>query len=492
MCFSYTGVFCLSELTCLNYEYLMGAFSVSRDVIVVGGGLAGLTVANRATELGLSVIVLEQGEAVDYPCNSRFAGGIVHVAQKEPRAEPADIQAAIDALTGGEGATNISPVMANEASRALDWMRAQGAKFIKGGVLEFMRWVLAPPRPRRPGLDWKGRGPDVLLRTLTAKLESGGGRLERGARAIELIVEGGRVAGVQMECAGETSAMMARAVVIADGGFQGNPDLVQKYISPAPESLFTRGAGNGCGDGLRMAAAVGADLVGMDRFYGHLLGREAFNNEMLWPYPTVDAIAQVSVVVDEAGHRLFDEGQGGVYMANKVAALDNPMSMTVVFDDTVWTRLAADNRYPPCMNPSFVKEGGTVFEANDLAELAGLINVDPDGLAQTVSAFNTAVSSDAMGALTPLRATDKFQPVAIRKSPFHAIQLCAGITYTMGGVSIDEDSRVQSTDGAAIEGLYAAGSATGGIEGGPHAAYIGGLSKAVITGLRAAEHIAEN
>ncbi|MGY8961049.1 MAG: FAD-binding protein, partial [Alphaproteobacteria bacterium] len=90
----------------------------------------------------------------------------------------------------------------------------------------------------------------------------------------------------------------------------------------------------------------------------------------------------------------------------------------------------------------------------------------------------------------PPRATDKFQPVAIRTAPYHAIQLCAGITYTMGGVSIDEDSCVQSTDGGAIKGLYAAGSATGGIEGGPHAAYIGGLSKAVITGLRAAEHIA--
>jgi fumarate reductase flavoprotein subunit len=463
---------------------------VSIDVIVVGGGLAGLTAANRAMALGLTAVVLEQGEAVDYPCNSRFAGGIVHVAQKEMRADPADIQAAIDDLTGGEGATNYSPVMATEASRALDWMRAHGAKFIKGGVLEFMRWVLAPPRPRRPGLDWKGRGPDVFLRALTAKLEAGGGRLERGARAVELIVEDGLVTGVQVERAGETTAMIASAVVIADGGFQGNPDLVRRYISPAPELLFTRGAGNGCGDGLRMAAAAGADLVGMDRFYGHLLGREAFNNEMLWPYPTVDAIAQVSVVVDEAGRRLFDEGQGGVYMANKVAALDNPVSMTVVFDDAVWTGLAADNRYPPCMNPSFVTEGGTVFEASDLVELASLIGVDPGGLTQTVSAFNGAVDSDAMGALTPPRATDKFQPVAIRTAPYHAIQLCAGITYTMGGVSIDEDSCVQSTDGGAIKGLYAAGSATGGIEGGPHAAYIGGLSKAVITGLRAAEHIA--
>ena len=62
----------------------------------------------------------------------------------------------------------------------------------------------------------------------------------------------------------------------------------------------------------------------------------------------------------------------------------------------------------------------------------------------------------------------------------------------MGGVAIDRDSRVLRDGGDAIGGLYAAGSSTGGIEGGPHAAYIGGLSKAVITGMRAAEHVAKH
>jgi fumarate reductase flavoprotein subunit len=468
---------------------------VSYDVVVVGGGLAGLAAANRAAELGLSAVVLEQGEAPDYPCNSRFAGGIVHVAQKDMRAEPADIQAAIDALTDGDDSTGLSPIMADEAARALEWMREQGGKFIKGGVLEFMRWVLAPPRPRRPGLEWKGRGPDVFLRNLTAKLESRGGKVERGVRATGLIIEEGRLTGVTAERSGaakesEAEKFEGRAVVIADGGFQGDADLVRQYISPNPDALFTRGAGNGNGDGLRMAMAAGADVVGMNRFYGHLLGRETFNNEKLWPYPTVDAIAQVSVVVDEAGARVFDEGQGGVFMANNIAALDNPLSMTVVFDDAVWTGLAADNRYPPCMNPSFVNEGGTVFAADSLAELAGQIGVDAEGLAKTVADFNAAVDANSIDTLSPPRATDKFQPSTIRAAPFHAIQLCAGMTYTMGGVAIDRDAQVLRDDGAPIAGLYAAGSATGGIEGGPSAAYIGGLSKAVVTGLRAAEHIA--
>lgn len=60
----------------------------------------------------------------------------------------------------------------------------------------------------------------------------------------------------------------------------------------------------------------------------------------------------------------------------------------------------------------------------------------------------------------------------------------------MGGLAIDAESRVLDQNQAAIAGLHAAGSATGGIEGGPNAAYLGGLSKGVITGLRAAQSIA--
>jgi fumarate reductase flavoprotein subunit len=79
-------------------------------------------------------------------------------------------------------------------------------------------------------------------------------------------------------------------------------------------------------------------------------------------------------------------------------------------------------------------------------------------------------------------------PIAV--APFLAIPLCAGITYTMGGIRIDGDARVLREDGVAIPGLYAAGSTTGGIEGGPRIGYIGGLAKAAVFGLRAAEHAA--
>ena len=68
--------------------------------------------------------------------------------------------------------------------------------------------------------------------------------------------------------------------------------------------------------------------------------------------------------------------------------------------------------------------------------------------------------------------------------------IVAGITYTMGGIRIDPHSRVLDTEGRPIAGCYAAGSCTGGLEGGPRAGYTGGLMKAGITGLRAGEHAA--
>ena len=458
---------------------------MSGDIVIIGGGLAGLTTANRAAELGLNPILLEQGSNSQYFCNSRLAGGILHVAFKDLAAAPEDIAAAIRAQTDEDEATVLGSVMAEDCGRALTWLRGEGAKFIKGGSLEFMRWILAPPRPRGAGLDWKGRGPDVLLRRLTANLSDRGKTLRLNMRARELIIEGDRVTGVMVENGGAMEIIPAAAVVISDGGFQANMKLMRRYVSPAPQKLLQRGAATGHGDGLMMAEAAGARLVGMDRFYGHLLGRQAFEIEKLWPYPIVDPIAAHSIVVDKAGQRFLDEGMGGVYMANEIAKLNDPMTATVVFDDAVWNGLAADNRYPPCMNPVFVNAGGTVLEAPDLVTLAQKVGVSAEGLSATVAAYNAAVESGDTHA--PVRTVSKFRPQLIGTPPFRAIPVCAGITYTMGGIAIDRDSRAQAQSGDAIPGLYAAGSASGGMEGGSRAAYLGGLTKAVITGLRAAE-----
>ena len=145
------------------------------DVVVVGGGLAGLSAAARAAELGLKALVLERGTETQYPCNSRFSGGILHISQHNVQDPPESLVKVMEEATLGECDPALARALAADARRAVEWLRTQGAKFIRVGQIVWQQHVLAPPRPITPGLDWKGRGPDVTLRTLEANLAQRGG-----------------------------------------------------------------------------------------------------------------------------------------------------------------------------------------------------------------------------------------------------------------------------------------------------------------------------
>tara|TARA_A100001037_G_C14811071_1_gene483293 strand:- start:174 stop:611 length:438 start_codon:yes stop_codon:yes gene_type:complete len=141
------------------------------------------------------------------------------------------------------------------------------------------------------------------------------------------------------------------------------------------------------------------------------------------------------------------------------------------------------------MNPSFVSSGGEVIEAPDLPSLASILGMEGSVLADTVSEYNRAVLADTTLSLSPPRRRSLTGPQALETPPFRAIRVCAGMTYTMGGIRVDGRSRVLDTACEQLPGLYAVGAAAGGMEGGENAIYLGGLAKAVVTGLRAAETI---
>jgi fumarate reductase flavoprotein subunit len=133
-----------------------------------------------------------------------------------------------------------------------------------------------------------------------------------------------------------------------------------------------------------------------------------------------------------------------------------------------------------------------VHKANTIRELAQKLALPVGVLEQTVVQYNAAVEASTTAQLTPARSTREHKAWPIRTAPFYAARLCAGITYTMGGIAIDGDCRVLDANDNPITGLYAAGCATGGLEGGDAVGYVGGLSKSSTTGFRAAEHIAAN
>ena len=458
------------------------------DLVIVGGGLAGMVAGVRAAERGLRTAVLEKGADVRYPCNTRWSGGIIHVAYTDPKEPEVALRAAIERNTRGFTDPVLMDAMAHETARVIDWLRAQGGRFIRAGAVAWQNWMMAPPRPLRAGLDWEGRGPDVMLRLLADRLRGSGGTLMLGTVARTLMMHDGSCIGVEAEQAGVVRRFTARSVVLADGGFQADFALLRQHIMQIPEQVKQRGAATGVGDGLRMAREAGAAVTALDCFYGHLLCRDAMVSDRVWPYPELDGIAAAGIIVNPVGARIVDEGMGGIHMANMIARSSTPLTATLVCDTTIWEGPGRSARIPA--NPELARAGGTIHRAGTLADLALSAGIDPDGLSRTVAAYNAAHGSGLLAALAPPRSSDRYQPMPITSAPFIAIPVCAGITYTMGGIRIDGDARVLREDGSAIPGLYAAGATTGGIEGGPFIGYVGGLSKAAVFGFRAAEHAA--
>jgi fumarate reductase flavoprotein subunit len=447
-----------------------------------------MTAALRAAELGLRVAVLEQEAEPHYPCNSRYSGGILHVSYQDPKLSPAELERAVAAAVGEAADPVLVAAVATDAGRAVDWLCEHGARFIRGPI-PWQRWVLAPPRPLTPGPSWSGRGSDLLLRALGQRLEHAGGRIFLGTRASDLRLVGQSCVGV-VASSGEQSVEFGGAVVIADGGFQADADMFRRHIGPRPDRVVQRGAGNSRGDGLRLARRAGAALTAMDRFYGHVLSANALTSVRLSPYPTLDAVATVGVVVDRTGNRCLDEGLGGIFIANHLATLADPASATIIIDTKIWNEVGQGVPYLP--NTYLEQAGGTVYRADTLDALALRAGLPGDALRRTVAAHNAALERRDFGRLSLPRSIKTAPPRPIAVPPFLAVPICPGITNTMGGIAIDSNARVRRPDGGVIAGLYAAGAAIGGLEGGAEVGYVGGLIKAVVFGLRAGEHAARN
>lgn len=461
--------------------------SLTTRLCVVGAGLAGLTAALRAAEQGVQVLVLEQSTEREHLCNSRLTGGVFHVCVADIQTDPDTLEQTILRATGGHADLGLARAVAHDARRAVKWLQAKGARFIRGSAEPHQNFVLAPPALHRSGLDWKGRGGDATLRLLEAALVKAGGRVLRGHRARALRVDGGRCTGLSGETADGTAFDVGAAfVLIADGGFQNAPDLLQAHITPQPAALLPRNAGASRGDGLRMAEAAGARLSDLRGFYGHVQHRDALTNPRLWPYPWLDDIVSAAVLVDHNGQRFVDEGRGGIYGANAIARLPDPQGAWVVFDEVVWNTAGKSRFLPP--NPHLAQAGGRIVRAATAAALEPLAGLPAGSLDTALMAYNDALANGAGASLIPARSVGARGANPLR-GPLLAVPVVAGITNTMGGIAIDEWGQAMAADGAPFPGLFAAGGASGGLEGGASVGYVGGLAKAAVTGLRVAERV---
>src|SRR6185437_4831278 len=136
---------------------------------------------------------IEQATAERYACSSRWSTGVVNVMGRAILADPEQLYAAIVDGSGNTARPDLARAIADNGKRAIEWLGAQGARFIQRGLQKDQpgQQVLAPPRRLQAGLDWEGRGADVLMRSLEVQIKERGGDIFRGTKAEALIVEGG-------------------------------------------------------------------------------------------------------------------------------------------------------------------------------------------------------------------------------------------------------------------------------------------------------------
>jgi fumarate reductase flavoprotein subunit len=447
------------------------------DVVVVGGGMTGSAAAGRAAELGSRVLLVDGGQDPTAGGNTPLAGGGLHIARARLDADPEVLREKIldRAILPRR---DLIEMMVTNAGRAFAWMLDQGVK-LEAKAPGDIECMFAPMRDLGDLHSWRGAGPQMALKAMQARFIENGGQVMAGAPVRELAVGAkGKLDGVIIE---DGRRILARSVMISDGGFQANPELRRRLISKAADRMFLRGAATGNGTGLTMGESLGAKLANTQWFYGHLMHRDVFKNDRLWPYPSLDELRlHGAIVVDPGGQRFVDEGRSASVLVNGVGQSADPAGATVIMDARMWDGAKGEWVWGHrAANPELIERGARIIRAQSAEELAAAANIDAEGLIRTLDMYGTAAGAGKTGNLPVPRSGDT--------RPFEgelvAIPAVAGITHTMGGLLTDDRMRVLDGDARAIPGLYAAGPSAAG----PTVGYFGGLATALVSGLVAGE-----
>ena len=250
-------------------------------------------------------------------------------------------------------------------------------------------------------------------------------------------------------------------VVLACGGFEGNPEMLTRYVGNktvdlpliAPGLKYNRGAG------LNMALEVGAGTAGsFDGMHCELVDTRAKKPDaVIWGH-------NYGIVVNEHCKRFYDEGKRHLFATFEQIALEvwkhHNQKAFFVTDSVVMDRF----------RPGWVYDttDQEPEKADSIPELAKKLGLDPHALDKTIASFNAACNDKEFElmaldgkATTGLHPNKTNWANPIVKPPFYGFPLTAHLTFTYGGLQVNTDSQVLSTNGVPIPGLYAAGELTG-------------------------------
>lgn len=418
------------------------------DVVVIGGGLAGLSAATTVAEAGSSVILIDKMPNIGG--NTTRSGGTLN-AVDPARQQLQEIEDSVELFIQNtydagdqKGNMELIKVMCENSESARYWISEHGGKW-----QEKIYLTVGGLFPR--SMDAENNPVETFLDPLSDAIKENGGEIIVNVKAEELIQEDGRVTGVKAMGTDGTPYVLhaAKGVVMATGGFGANSEMVAKYSDTIPENNPTTNSPAATGDGIIMGESVNANLVGME--YIQMLPNPGTN-----VYFTGEI--ENSIYVNKMGERFVSEQGRRDVLCN--AILQQPDSvMYAIFDSKTINDEFKSNQDGSQDYVQLAKEGKCGY-GETLEELAESIGVDADGLKKSVEDFNAIVAGEAED---PFGRELFYEPIS--DGPFYASIRTARTHHTMGGLEINTRAQVIDTDGNVIPGLYAAGEVTGGIHG---------------------------
>ena len=441
------------------------------DVVVVGHGIAGLSTAISALEAGARVAVLERATEAEAGGNTRYTEAFLRMASLDDVAhdledrllsdhlgypDPGILQDAVnDRATWSTPMRTLDVVdgdvvlrLSEEAPATLRWLTDHGMQF---DALPTPFLTQSTTRMSPVGGGWQ------LVETLSARAKGLGATFLYETTALSLVQdEAGAVVGVRTTPHG----VIGGRVVLACGGFEGNTEMLARYMGPSALNTrpVARGGHYNKGEGIEMALALGAAGAGnFGLFHAEPIDpRSGVAEAAIFAFP-------YGILVNSDGERFVDEARGPVdawyeRVTRKIHDQTDGIAYMVLDQKGVGV---------PNLTAG-IRTDQSAITAGTIEELADRLQVPSDALVATVAAYNTACVDGTFDHSAPDGlATAGVSPAKsnwaqrIDDSPYVAYPIIAANVFTFGGLRIDADAHVVNRSGSAIDGLYAAGEITG-------------------------------
>ena len=434
------------------------------DVVVIGGGGAGLASAISSMQAGAKkVIVLEK---------LGYVGGSTNVSEgalnavDDQRQKAQGIKDSYETfyettMHGGhdKGDPTLVRFLTSHSMDAVNWLESLGVKFndhIGAATGSLGQRSHYPATPYG----------NTYIRTFEKVIADSNGKIQvlLDTPAVKLIQnKSGRVVGVVGNNFGSKVTVMAKdGVIIATGGFGANVAYRQKVNTGVWKNIKLDNS-IGCtniqkaaqGQGLFLAQKVGAKLIGLSDIQIHPCGTPGTGL-----MENIRTSGRNRIFVNSDGNRFVNEGAARDVLANAIFQQKGRTYWIVVNKLRYPTPDFKDRMGASIRNMEAL---GAVVEAPTLDELAKKTGMNAENLKKAIADYNAVVSG---------KAKDKLGFVANNKDdkqrtegPWYACRKVPTVHHTMGGIKINVKSQVINTKGKVIPGLYAVGEVTGGIHG---------------------------